>query len=183
MENTKTETTEVIFTDIENQISELKLKISEEISPENNNKYSVFIGILYFFIIGLLCAIATDIVYIIMALVNTSSTELQDICPETNLWAFLLVYLLIGTVTNQLIAKDASSEERSYIKIISKIIINLCVLCWGSYELWGVDCVNEIKSNLIYKMALINVVSSWIINVIATIIYSIVVLYKYNNPI
>jgi len=53
-------------------------------------------------------------------------------------------------------------------------MINAGILCWGFYELWGVDCVNEIKSTLIYKMALINIIASCVINAIAIIIYSII---------
>jgi len=38
------------------------------------------------------------------------------------------------------------------------IIIQLGILCWGSYELWGIECVNEIKSNSIYTMSEISVI-------------------------
>jgi hypothetical protein len=84
MENTTNETA-TIFTDIENQISEIQVRNSERTSPENNKKHPLFLYILCsIIVIGVIGAVITNVIYIIIALVNTSSNELQDICPETN---------------------------------------------------------------------------------------------------
>ena len=113
--------------------------------------------------VGIAGALVANAVFGIMALVRTSRNDLQDDCPDTHLWEFLAVILIMGLNNNRSIVKQSGSEDRSWLVILFTFLIQFGLLCWGSYEIWGVDCVDVIDSNLIYTMAYINVVAGWVI--------------------
>ena len=128
------------------------------------------------FSVGIAGALIANAVFGIMALVETSRSDLQDDCPDTHLWEYLAVILIMGLNNNRSIVKQSGSEDRSWLVILFTFLVQFGLLCWGSYELWGVDCVDDIDSNLIYTMAYINVVAGWVIfalfALIATVIFS-----------
>ncbi len=176
-------TEEIKFTsiDIEDQSTTNDKTIEQTISLEelNNNKWckwcklcnaeSVIILTGVITIIAFICAPIVFIIFSIMALVNTSNHELHEMCPETNLWIYLLISLIVGIITNRKNAANNSSNEESK-NTFSILIIPIGILCWGSYELWGVECVNEIKSNSIYTMSEISVIVGWVAIAIGTIV-------------
>jgi len=124
--------------------------------------------------IGLLAAYCSNLVYSIMALVETSNKELQSRCSETNLWIYLLIILLLGTYNQGRSINNLKTKDSNKCMIVNTMLAQIGLLCWGSYELWGVDCVNEVSSNLIYTMVLINVVASWVLMGIMIIYIGIV---------
>jgi hypothetical protein len=160
--------------DLENQLTELTYV--KEI-PEGENEYPFYINECGIEVNGVILPILLKCVYIlfiifsIMTLVNTSDHELREMCPETNLWIYLLIFLIINIINiiNYIKNNNNSSNEESKNNFLIKIII-LGIICWGSYELWGVECVNEIKSNSIYTMSEISVIVGWVAIAIGTIV-------------
>jgi hypothetical protein len=159
--------------DIEDQSTTNDKTIEQTISlDELNNKWCKWCNIELVIVltaIVFICAPIVFIIFSIMALVNTSIYELHEMCPETNLWIYLLISLIIGIFINRKNTANNSSNEESK-NTFSILIIPIGILCWGSYELWGVECVNEIKSNSIYTMSEISVIVGWVAIAIRTIV-------------
>jgi hypothetical protein len=120
-------------------------------------------------------AVITNMVFSIIALVETSHKELQKECPETNLWVYLLIIVILGTGNTRRTIQSSLKEDINICAILCGMIMHLGLLGWGVYELWEVNCVNDIKSNLIYTMTLINVVACL---VAVLIIFSIIVFVR-----
>lgn len=110
-----------------------------------------------FITMGILASGILYFVYSIIALTDTSYKELRDICPDSNLWIYLLLTLISSPGLGSLSARNTLSTSSDVCLLICLIIFQLGFICWGAYELWGVDCVNDIKSNIIYTMVCINI--------------------------
>jgi len=129
--------------------------------------------------VGFAVAYVANIVYSIMALVETSHKELQSMCSGTNLWIYLLIILIVGFVNNKQTAKELAAKETSFCIITFVMASQLGMLSWGTYELAQAgDCGGEITSNLIYTMIYINIVSSWIlIGIFMVYIVGVIVIF------
>lgn len=129
--------------------------------------------------VGLAAAYVANIVYSIMALVETSHKELQSMCSGTNLWIYLLIILIVGFGNNRQVAKELAAKETSFCITIFIMAAQLGMLSWGTYELaQGGDCGDELTSNLIYTMVFINVVTSWVlIGVFMVYIIGVIVIF------
>ncbi len=114
-------------------------------------------------IVGLLASSIAYVVFSAIGLRDTSYKELREMCPDTNLWIYLLITLILGSGTHLQTAKLSLEDDINVIGLICGIIAQLGFVGWGAYELWGVDCVDEIKSNLIYTMVYINIIVSIVI--------------------
>jgi len=108
--------------------------------------------------LGFAMASIINIIFSTIGLVETSHNKLQEQCPDTNIWIYLIGTIIIscGACNNvQLAIGDETSRRTALYGIIPMI----GWLLWGVYELWGVDCVNEIDDTIIYRMLEINVIA------------------------
>jgi hypothetical protein len=117
----------------------------------------------------LITTIVTNAVYSIIALIETSHKDIQDLCPNSNLWSYLLIILVLGSVERYTIIKAYFKTDPNYCEITSRIFIQVCLLMWGVYELWGIRCANKIKSNFVHTMAEINVFAHFAVISIAMV--------------
>jgi len=120
------------------------------------------------------CAI-TYIVYMIMSICQTSYNEQKDICNKSNAWLYLLLSLIINVIVGSAATKSQSSDNSKYKSNIScKIILQIftCVtfLIWGCVELFGVECVGDLKSTLLYTMLQVTVITNIVVGCISLII-------------
>jgi hypothetical protein len=113
--------------------------------------------------VALLGAVIANIVFSILGLVDTSHKELQEQCPGTNLWVYLLVILILNYANHTQNITQMTENNPNLCTLICGLMIQIGFIAWGSYELWGVDCVDQIKSNLIYTMVFINVFVSYVV--------------------
>lgn len=129
------------------------------------------VGIL--FALGLIGLGITYVVYVIISLCETSYHEQKDMCGKSNAWLYLLLGLIIGTVSNTSAAKNKararsdSSESKSgsspACSTIIQGLVPLCFTIWGCIELFGVGCVGELKSTLLYTMLEVSVIANLVI--------------------
>jgi len=106
------------------------------------------------------------IIFSIIALVNTSHKEIQDICPFSNIWIYLLLTLILngGFFGTNIKAVDLKEDKKSgCCSSICTLLLQIGFLCWGAWEIWGVSCVDNIRPNIIYTMAEINVIATIVI--------------------
>ena len=117
-----------------------------------------------FSVISLVTASITYLVFAIIGLVNTSHKEIQDICPNSNIWIYLLVILILnGGFFGNNIKAIGERKKSGACGIICNLLLQMGFLCWGAYEIWGVSCVDEIRPDLVYTMAEINVIATIVI--------------------
>jgi len=121
-------------------------------------------------------AIITNCVFSIIALVETSHKELQEDCPETNIWIYLLVILITSNSTTRIACKSLTDSKDNGVVLGCSLISNLAIIIWGGYELWGINCVD--KSNLIYTMVSINVIAYLVITILSFIYMTLRCVYK-----
>jgi len=117
------------------------------------------------FAIGLVGLTITYIVYVIISLCQTSYKEQKDMCEKSNAWLYLLLSLIIGTIGNSSGVKLSKSESESK-SSGPNLIQSMCVLVftiWGCVELFGIGCVHELKSTLLYTMLEISVIAYLVI--------------------
>ena len=99
--------------------------------------------------------------------------ELQEECPDSYLWIYLIVWLISGLGSIRRTLKSQIDKDPNPFLIIWGIMVTLGLLVWGAYELWGVDCADEINSNLIYTMTEINVITGFVLLGIMLIILAL----------
>ena len=123
----------------------------------------------------------TNAVFCIMALVR-SNDHVKVICPQSNLWAFVLVSLILSYTANSTASKTAKEEKICFklFGFILNILINSGLIGWGWYELIGNGCGNVLYHNenttLLYVMAEIQlIVGSIVVGLVFIILISLLV--------
>jgi hypothetical protein len=114
------------------------------------------IGILMFGFVG---AAITFLVYTIIALVRVDYYEQKDYCKDSNAWVFVLVHLLVGGNLSASSAKQGGdqSEAAGCAEILNSLIF--CgLLAWGIYEVWGVDCFNDMDNTTLWVITQVYVI-------------------------
>jgi hypothetical protein len=150
--------------DICNNTIQQKPTINSQQNSECCGCLVVMLGVL--FAIGLLGLGITYIVYVIISLCRTSYKEQKDMCEESNVWLYLLLSLIIGTMVNSSSAKSkvksstSSSKNKSNVPVLVQVVCMLAFTIWGCVELFKVKCVGELKSTLLYTMLEISVISN-----------------------
>ena len=65
------------------------------------------------------------------------------------MWVWLLVSIIYNATS---VSSNASSKNDNPCVMIISFIISLGLLGWGSYEMWGVACADNLSNYLVYKM-------------------------------
>lgn len=143
-----------------------KIDLSTDIETSILDSICIFFGIILVF--GVFGCIITYIVYVIMSLCETSYSEQKDMCKESNVWLFLLLDLIAKLIVGNLSAKskynsiqESNTESKSNNTLES--LISLSFAIWGCYELFGINCVDNLKSTLLYTMLQVTVINNIII--------------------
>lgn len=122
--------------------------------------------------LSVIAGIISLIVLDIIALKNISASDVHDECNNSALWYYVLVSLIltcIGSLFSQNNKDDKDNKDinnnkinNNNVVIINNFILSVAIFVWGSIELWGTECVDNINHTLLYKMAMVH----WIIGVI-----------------
>lgn len=124
----------------------------------DNRKY------LYYLLIITLCIsfliLSCIIVFIIFTIISLSIYKINNLCPESNLWYFVLTSLLIFIFS--LVNYKVNNTSSKYIyNILCYLIISSTLITWGTYELFYITCVNKISNTMLYNISIIY----WIYNI------------------
>jgi hypothetical protein len=133
------------------------------------NKFcnTFFIFIILLIVCSLILGSIVYVVFAIISLCETSYIEQKNMCKQSNMWLYILINLIISSVnTTSFVNKRYSDEKQTP---ILNILILFGLLSWGCYELFGVECVNNLHSTLLYIILEINVIVEIIINGIVII--------------
>jgi hypothetical protein len=126
------------------------------------NKCKCLIEILFlFFSIGL---VITYTICVIISICKTSYNEQKEMCSNSNIWLYLLLNIICNSlitllITNYKLNSNDSSKNKNnsnYPDFIQVLYI-LSFTIWGCIELFGVNCVNHLKSTLLYTMMEVSV--------------------------
>ncbi len=147
--------------DVENQNSE---KITTPTVYSNNetkeDKFicckciAIFSGVilLFGFVFGILVLYGFNI----YSLTLISNKTIHNHCKESHIWEWMISFMVIS------LALGMGSNKKSEDGGMQVILNNLCQLiiitgmvCWGCYEIWGVDCVD--KTLLLYTLSQVTV--------------------------
>jgi hypothetical protein len=116
-------------------------------------------------ILSLFCCIAlavTYTVYVIISLCQTSYDEQKEMCKNSNIWLYLLLNIICNslitssTVNSKLNSNSKNKNNSNYSNLIQVLYV-LSFTIWGCIELFGVNCVDNIKSTLLYTMMEVSV--------------------------
>jgi hypothetical protein len=160
------------YTDISlsNDIEANRIIVIPSTNKTETNKYerlSCFGAIIFLiFAIGLVGLAITYIVYVIISLCQTSYNEQKDMCANSNVWLYLLLSIILGTMTSSLTTKSRlnsnhSSKSKNNLNSILpgliQVLYGLTFTIWGCIELFGVNCVGQLKHTLLYTMMEVSV--------------------------
>jgi len=156
-----------ISNDIESNIPNL-LQPVNLVNPVNpvqtksttSQKCKCLIEILFLF-----CSIAlvvTYTVYVIISLCQTSYNKQKEMCRNSNIWVYLLLNIICNslltssTVNSKLNSNSKNKNNSNYLYLIQVLYI-LSFTIWGCIELFGVNCVDNLNSTLLYTMMEVSV--------------------------
>ena len=111
--------------------------------------YIVFLTILSLALIsGLVAYIVLGIIYLIQ------DYDLSNECKGCNLWAYVLVFLILSCMNIGI--KNDSDEplDNSLIKILIGGILNLSLSIWGGIELWNNSHSCDVFNSNLWKFGL-----------------------------
>lgn len=147
--------------DVENQNSE---KITTPTVYSNNETkedkcfcckcMAIFSGVilLFGFVFGTLVLYGFNI----YSLTLISNKTIHNKCEDSHIWEWMISFMVIS------LALGMGSNKKSEDGGMQVILNNLCQLivmtgmvCWGCYEIWGVDCVD--KTLLLYTLSQVTV--------------------------
>lgn len=93
-----------------------------------------------------------------MALCSVSLRTTQNHCEESNMWIWLLVMIINNAASG---SANSSSKEGDLCVALCSLIISLGLIGWGSYEMWGVSCANNLSKYLVYQMTFSTLIISY----------------------
>lgn len=140
----------------DSNINSISLNNSERHSNCNIKSCILYVEKTLYFIS--ICCVILNIIYSIIALINSSIEETHDKCPSSNLWIYLVV-IVIGGIVNNILTVKLYFNSNNKCLIIFGLITHAILICWGIYELLFVICINELKSNMLYPIVVINVIA------------------------
>ena len=92
----------------------------------------------------------------IYSLTLISNKTIHNHCEDSHIWEWMISFMVIS------LALGMGSNKKSEDGGMQVILNNLCQLivmtgmvCWGCYEIWGVDCVD--KTLLLYTLSQVTV--------------------------
>jgi len=95
----------------------------------------------------------TYIVFTIIGLTMTSNDTVLSKCPDSSLWIFVIVSMVMG-VLNVGINSITDKKSKKTLRLIIGLIISVGMTSWGSYEIWGNSCNNKhFGETILYQIA------------------------------
>jgi len=124
----------------------------ESTKTSNKNVYAQCMTLIIGIAITIGCI--TLLVYDIIALKRDSAQDIHDECEGSGLWYFVLINVILFVVQIIIVQKDENKT--------GSLTLSIVMLTWGSIELWNVDCISNIDDTLLYTVATIHVIGSYI---------------------
>lgn len=112
-------------------------------------------------IVGIFTAVVLQYVYGIIGLYNTTFKDVDDLCPNSNLWYFMLVLLILNINISRGISRQLREDTDSSAFYITLFIIYIAYIAWGTYEVFGVSCVDKLHDTLLWKTSFITIITIW----------------------
>ena len=106
-------------------------------------------------------------IFSIKSLIDVNYNDVSNICSSSNIWYYLLTITLLSISSLQ-------NYNNNYLEGLLSI---LGFFIWGSYELFGVSCINQLKNSNLYIISL----AYWIFITIILGIIIIITLYLQHN--
>ena len=123
------------------------------------------------------------LVLTVLGLVETDKLTIEQTCPNSSLWVYSLLSILLVPILNISLSK-CTNKKNIYNKILGhgmSILVSGLFLGWCVYEVFFIDCVKRTFSDtLLYKMS-ISSLCLQIIIVIYHITKLILIIFKSNN--
>lgn len=154
-----------------NKTNEQQINNYDSISNDNtvinvNTNYSTVDSrkYLYYFLIITLCIsffiLSCILIFIIFTIISLSRFNTKKLCPDSNLWYFVLASLLIFIFS--LVNYKINNTSNKYIyNILCYLIMSTTIITWGTYELFYIKCVDKLSDTLLYNISVIY----WIYNI------------------
>tara|TARA_Y100000389_G_scaffold205125_1_gene263616 strand:- start:17343 stop:17861 length:519 start_codon:yes stop_codon:yes gene_type:complete len=106
------------------------------------------------------------IVYAIIGLTEVSDKTIRNHCGSL-LWRYVvtmivIIFIQIKSHTNHNNEKTETENKINLCYILFSWLQCVAFGSWGTYEIWGRNCTNELSKYLIYKMAYIIVYFEWV---------------------
>jgi hypothetical protein len=137
------------------------------------------------YLIVVLSLLAGAITYFVFGIIYLiEDYEISNECKGSNLWEYVLVSLILST-GNMSIKSENQSNELISIIIVVIGIINLCLIIWGSIELWdySYSCDKLFNSNL-WKVGLAGFILQVVTSIICVIFAPILLCFiEYSESI
>jgi hypothetical protein len=112
----------------------------------------------YLFLIILMGILGYYIFGINYVVVN-SLQKTKDFCPDSNVWIFTVVSLVVRYPLNSLGLLISSFTHGIQIRHLIKLfVINSLFIIWGSIELWVLACTQEQTNYPLYNLLRIDII-------------------------
>ena len=134
------------------------------------------------FILSYIGALLTWLIFAIIVLNNSSNSDFNNKCDESNLWIILLVWVIITGISlfigpNQYRKKDDDDNSNNNIINLSTCAI-IGVEVWTGFEIFSSCVVNNLQENNVYYLLNImfwNIIGSYCLIFVVLIGYCIVI--------
>jgi len=174
-ENNKIEIEKIVeHSIVENSIVEIEkiadqsiIEIAEQPNKSTNLKQTICLSIsmILLLMIGNLILFIFDII----GLVTITMNDVYNKCSTSNIWCYVLVSLIIGSINLYF----QSTKKKNEVICNDIIVLAECItmFIWGAYELFGNTCINKLNDTILFKVALCH----WIVSILCTsiIVFSI----------
>ena len=152
-----------------------------DIKDSNNNEqkescfYKMFMSFLSFLIVILSLSLAAGIVaYYVFAIMGLVKDEeyLKD-CPNNNVWVYVLVVLILNFIIGKNVNKRDDDGNHIIGNVLFSFALAISMAAWGTAILTSNSC-DGIKSSIIWKMTIVNVVLNYFSAILSMILLCMV---------
>jgi hypothetical protein len=143
------------------------VEIAVEPIKSSNLKQTICLSIsaILFLLVGNILLFIFDII----GLVTTTINDVYNKCSTSNIWSYVLVSLIIGSINLYF----QGTKRKNEVICNDIIVLAECItmFIWGAYELFGNTCVDKLNDTILFKVALCH----WIVSILCTsiIVFSI----------
>lgn len=128
------------------------------------------------------------VLYFMWSLIATSPEQVYDLCPESNVWYFVLshtLYFVWNRMYGWLYPQklDANGLTPITPMFVTRVALSVCLLVWGFNELFMVKCITNLnipneKPSILYTSLQIMAYSDlFIYGLIVTMMLSVIVVW------
>jgi hypothetical protein len=137
------------------------VSISELNEPINQQNEAPFILKTLFLYATLFAGSIIYFIFTVVGLVKESYNEQLNQCSNSHLWIYILVNLVVNGLNAILVYYSIYKKQTCTDK--ENLYVFLGLLAWGCYELFGVRCVENLQSTMLYKILEVNVYFGFVI--------------------